>query len=179
LRTRRQDAEVLYADDPLPLVARPDLAPLVEGARGTPRRRMRLCVHPDVGSALHEMFIVTRDQAYIRPHKHLAKAESLLLLEGLADLVLFDDEGRVTDVVALGDYASGRPFFYRIQDARYHTLLVRSEFLLYHEATSGPFDRARTVLAPWSPADDDAVGQKALQGRIEQEIDALRARPQR
>jgi cupin fold WbuC family metalloprotein len=172
LRTRRQDAEVLYADEALPLVRGGDL-----DARETPRRRMRLCVHPDLGSALHEMFIAVRRDSYVRPHKHLGKAESLLLLEGSADLVLFSDEGAVTDAVALGDYASGRPFYYRIDDPRYHTLLVHSEILLYHEATSGPFDRSRTVLAPWAPVDDDRAGQAVLLERIRREVNALPAAP--
>jgi cupin fold WbuC family metalloprotein len=117
------------------------------------------------------MFIATRRDSYVRPHKHLGKAESFLLLEGRADLVLLDDAGAVTEAVALGDYASGLPFFYRIEDARYHTLVVRTDFVLYHEATSGPFDRTRTVLAPWSPAEDDAPGQAALQARLAREAD--------
>jgi cupin fold WbuC family metalloprotein len=176
VRTRRQDAEVLYADEPLPLVSAGDLAQLTDGARRTPRQRMRLCVHPGVDSPLHEMFIASRGGAYIRPHKHLGKAESLLLLEGTADLVLFSDEGEVTGVVPLGDYGSGRPFYYRIEDARYHTLVVRSETVLYHEATSGPWDRARTVPAPWSPTDEDAAGQAALLSRVEREIEAWSSR---
>jgi cupin fold WbuC family metalloprotein len=179
LRTRRQDAEVLYADERLPLVGSSDLTPLMEDARHTPRRRMRLCVHPDTGSALHEMFIASRREGYIRPHKHVEKAESLLLLEGSADLVLFSDEGRVLEVVGLGDYASGRPFYYRIQDSRYHTLLVNSEVVLYHEATSGPWARSQMAYAPWSPADDDTAGQSALLHRIRREAAELATRQRR
>ena len=33
----------------------------------------------------------------------------------------------------------------------YHTLLIKSDVLVFHETTSGPFRPADTVWAPWSP----------------------------
>jgi cupin fold WbuC family metalloprotein len=68
---------------------------------------------------------------------------------------MFDDEGRIEDVIRMGDYASGRTFYYRIAAPIFHTLIIRSDVLVFHEITNGPFDRRDTVFAPWAPDDGD------------------------
>jgi hypothetical protein len=37
----------------------------------------------------------------------------------------------------------------------FHTLIIRSDVLVFHETTNGPFDRRDTVFAPWAPQDGD------------------------
>ena len=61
----------------------------------------------------------------------------------------------------MGSYGSNKPFFYRIAEPIYHTLIIRSDVLVFHETTSGPFQREQTVLAPWSPdgADESATAR--------------------
>ena len=157
--------EVLYTDDPVVQVSRADIQGLKQAALGNPRRRIRLCGHRDVDATLHEMLIVHTRDTYVRPHKHLGKSESFHVIEGLADIVVFDDSGNVTAVVPMGDYGSGRKFFYRLTDPCFHTLLISSDFFVFHETTNGPFVRADTVFAPWAPEDDDeAAGDCFLQG---------------
>ena len=56
---------------------------------------MRLCAHPAVDDRLHEMVIAMARETYVRPHKHVNKSESVHVIEGLADAVLFDDAGNV------------------------------------------------------------------------------------
>ena len=75
-----------------------------------PRSRIRLCAHPDVNDTLHEMLIVHEKGTYVRPHKHLNKTESVHIIEGSVDVVIFDDDGNITDVIQMGDYKSGRNF---------------------------------------------------------------------
>ena len=45
------------------------------------------------------MFIALSDETYIRPHKHLNKSESLHVLEGSADVVFFDEKGKITKII--------------------------------------------------------------------------------
>src|SRR4029078_8705885 len=90
-------------------------------------------------------------------HRHLNKSESFHVIEGAATVVFFDDAGRIEEIFEIGDYRSGKPFYYRNEDARFHTQIVTSEKLVFHETTNGPFNRAETVLAPWSPEDTDAA----------------------
>lgn len=152
--------EVWIADAPLITVSRADIEALKERAAHSPRRRTRICAHRGDAEKVHEMLIVLARDSYIRPHKHLHKSESFHLIEGAVDVIFFDDAGMVTEVVALGDPSSGRPFYYRTDQSRYHTLRIGTEFLVIHETTNGPFNRADTVFAPWSPEETDLAGRQ-------------------
>lgn len=137
------------------------IAALVVDAAKNPRRRIRLCTHSSVDDSVHEMLIVHERTCYVRPHKHIGKSESFHVIEGNVDVVLFDEQGGIQDVISMGSYETKRPFFYRIAEPLYHTLLIRSEVLVFHETTSGPFQRDQTHFAPWSPDgqnDDEVMG---------------------
>jgi len=84
--------------------------------------------------------------------------------------VLLDDSGKVVEVVPMGDYASGRKFYYRLADPFYHTLLIRSDWLVFHEITNGPFKRDDTIFAPWSPELDDVAGAKQFMEELERKV---------
>jgi cupin fold WbuC family metalloprotein len=124
-------------------------------ASDNPRKRVRLCTHDGVTNKLHEMLIIHEKDCYVKPHKHPGKAESIHVIEGLVDIVIFDDEGSICEIIPMGDYNSGLTFYLRIDTPLYHTLLIRSEVLVFHEITNGPFDRDETVFAAWAPEDDD------------------------
>ncbi len=136
------------------------------------RKRIRLCTHEDIKEKLHEMFIVHTNNAYIRPHKHLKKAESLHVIEGSADLILFDDRGNIKSVIRLGDYLSGNKFYYRISVSDFHMLLLRSKFVVFHEATSGPFKKSANIAAEWSPAEGDVKAVKEYMDRISMKVNS-------
>lgn len=155
MRTRPFNPEVFYTDEPVTKVNRDDIAYLKQLADQNARRRSRLCAHPDASDRLHEMLIVHPRDAYVRPHKHVGKSESFHLIEGLVDVVIFDDAGKVAELIRMGDYASGRQFYYRLAVPAYHTLLIRSEILVFHETTNGPFQPSDTVFAPWAPEEHD------------------------
>ena len=156
VNSRVVNPEVVVSDEPIVQVSQEYMETLKERARQNPRRRIRLCAHPDINNPLHEMLIVHEKGTYVRPHKHLNKTESVHIIDGLVDVVVFDDDGKITDVMQMGDYKSGRNFYYRMQYPYFHTLLIHSEILLFHEVTNGPFDRNDTVFAPWAPDETDA-----------------------
>ena len=156
MRVRRFNDEVLFTEDPIVTLGPEEMQVLKERARENPRQRIRLCAHRDTSDRLHEMFIVHGKDAYVRPHKHLNKIESAHVIEGLVDLIIFDADGGIAEVMSMGDYASGRAFYHRIDEPSFHTLLIRSEVLVFHEVTNGPFQEADNVLAPWSPDESDS-----------------------
>jgi cupin fold WbuC family metalloprotein len=94
----------------------------------------------------------------VRPHKHLGKPESFHVIEGIVDVIIFDECGDIREVIQMGNYGSDRVFYYRISTPIYHTLLIRSDILVFHETTTGPFNRVDTVFAPWSPEEIDSSG---------------------
>ncbi len=147
--------EVLYAEDRITNVAGDDIRTLVRRALANNRKRARLCTHKNVKDELHEMLIVHTRNTYVRPHKHLNKIESIHIIEGMADLVFFNEAGDINGISPMGDYGSGLVFYSRISEPCYHSIVVQSERLVFHEVTSGPFQRADTLLAPWAPEDSD------------------------
>jgi len=153
--------EVLYTDEDLVEVSRADIAVLKKKAMANDRKRIRLCSHRDVCDPLHEMLIVNTKGAYVRPHKHLNKSESFHMLEGCADVVLLDEQGHVTEVIPLGEYSSGRNFYYRIETSHYHTLIIHSDYLVFHETIKGPFQIADTVFPSWAPEESSVEACRA------------------
>lgn len=128
-----------------------DIALLKEKVMETPDKRIRVCAHENAASCLHEMLIVMAKGSYIRPHKHKNKSESFHIIEGLLDVIVFDEVGNILDTIPMGNPESGKNFFYRLLAPYFHTLLLRTELVVFHETTNGPFQKADTVYAPWSP----------------------------
>lgn len=166
IRFTESNPEVLYAVDPIVQVTRQDIAELIQRAAGLARKRARICAHKDAADKLHEMLIVLDRDTYIRPHKHLDKSESFHVVEGAADVVIFDDAGNISEIVRMGDYGSGKTFFYRLAHACFHTVLVRSKCAVIHETTNGPFNRADTIFAPWAPEESAQAGRERFVKRL-------------
>src|SRR5262249_49182141 len=150
-----RSAEVLVASGGVVQVTAADLGAITERAIRSPRKRARLCAHPDAADPLHEMLICLARGTYVRPHRHAGKSESFHVIAGDLDVVVFRDDGAPRDVTRRGPSPSGRAFFYRLSDPCFHTVLVNTEHVLFHETTNGPFDPADTELAPWAPAEGD------------------------
>jgi cupin fold WbuC family metalloprotein len=146
-----------------------ELRPRAERA---PLRRARLCAHGSVEDPLHEMLIVVDQDSYIRPHRHPGKTESMHVIEGVADLVIFDDDGTIADVVPIGDYASDRVFYYRMNAPLFHSLRVRSDKLTVHETTNGPFNPSETEFAPWAAEPEDTEACRRYVEALDRELAA-------
>jgi len=170
LRILEWNEEVLFVEDRVIYLKSTDIQSLKNRAAGNARSRVRLCAHRDTKDAMHEMLIVHTRDCYVRPHKHLGKPESFHIVEGTADVVVFEDNGSLCQVIPMGDYASGRAFYYRISEPLYHTVLIRSAVLAFHEATTGPFNREDTIFAPWAPEEYDTAGYKAFMDSLRQTV---------
>jgi cupin fold WbuC family metalloprotein len=166
---RAQNPEVYYSDDTIVTADDDTIAELKRIAAGNPRLRSRLCAHPDPSSGLHEMLIVHHRKAYVRPHKHLEKPESFHLIDGTARIVIFGNDGRIRDVLDMAPYGQGKPCYYRMPDEVFHTILITSEWLVFHETTAGPFDPSRTAFPEWAPDGRDAAAAESYMA----ELDAL------
>lgn len=150
---RKINDEVLYTEERITALTAADMDTLCEMAARNDRKRIRLCTHADADDVLHEMFIVHGRDAYVRPHRHRARDESFQVLSGEADIVIFDDLGTPQQVLRLGDYASGRTFYSRLPKGTMHMVIIRSEHLVFCEATLGPFDPADAEFPDWAPED--------------------------
>ena len=147
--------EVLFSSENIVKVDAVNINDLKERARLNPRKRVRLCAHKTIDESIHEMLIVHEKSCYVRPHKHINKVESFHIIEGEVDILLFDENGRINNLIPMGDFASERIFFYRLPPSYFHTLVINSEVLVFHEITNGPFNPDDTVWADWAPAETE------------------------
>ena len=156
MNLRKVNEEVFISEDPIVRFGDEEIVFLKRQAQASPRKRARICAHKSDDEPLHEMVIAISAASYIHPHRHLDKSESFHIVEGAVDVAIFDETGVIVDVIELGAPGSGRCFYYRLSESAFHTLLIRSDFLVVHEVTNGPFARGRTVLAPFAPQEDQA-----------------------
>jgi len=165
--------EVVFAQNPIVKVDSEDITALKSLAQENSRRRIRLCAHPHTDDLLHEMLIIHEHGTYIRPHRHPGKSESFHIIEGVADIVIFTDAGEVAEVLPMGTYSSGLAFYYRLNPASFHTLLIKSPLLVFHETTNGPFRRSDLIFAPWAPDEADAESATCFMARLCERIQPL------
>ena len=143
---------------------------LIKKASENKRKRIRLCAHKNNDELVHEMFIVHPYKAYVRPHRHINKIESMLILKGEADYVIFKNDGRLEHSIQMGDLRSGKPFYNSLRVATYHTILIRSKWLVFLEITNGPFNRKDTEFAKWSPEEIDSLSVEAYLNQLERDL---------
>ena len=102
------------------------------------------------------MLIAISSDSYIHPHRHVGKSESFHIVEGEVDVAVFDEAGDVVDVIELGAMGSGRNFYYRLSESAFHTLLIRTEFLVsprgHQRAVRSRQDGAGSVRAARRPS---------------------------
>ena len=125
---------------------------LREMADKSPKRRARICTHRSSEASIQEMIIVIKKGSYIRPHRHQNKCESFHIIDGSADIVVFEDNGMIRKVIP---FATNAYFYYRLDSNLFHTIVVRSESIVFHEVTNGPFITNGTEFAAFAPFEHD------------------------
>ena len=135
-------------------------------ASASPRKRARLCLHRSPADATHEMLIAFHHDSFMPPHRHPAnKSESYHVVEGLMVVHLFDDTGEVLRSIRLG--TAEPAFLYRLSTNLWHMPTAESEWLIYHEVYSGPFEKQRDVEFPaWAPAETDQIQVTRFRSRL-------------
>ena len=128
------------------------------------RLRMNHNFHAGPADNPHRFLNVLLHTTYIRPHRHLnpPKSETFLVLEGLADAIVFDDDGGISARYQLGaESPEGRLWGIDIPPGVWHTILARTPRVVCFEVKPGPWVAAHDKeFADWAPAesDPDAAG---------------------
>jgi len=161
----QKSPEVFVAEGPIATIGPADIERLRQAVRETPKRRARINAHPGHDDALHEMIIAIEPSSYLRPHRHPGKSEAFHIIEGEVDIVVFRDDGAIDQIVSLGAKGSRHPFYYRMSETRFHTLIIRSDLLIVHEITNGPLAPEGTIYATFAPAEGDPAAA-AFQTRL-------------
>ncbi len=157
---------VFYTKDPIIKIDAKTIELLKTKMNENLSNNTRLCTHKDLHDQIHEMFIVHTKSKYVRPHKHNSR-ESFYLIEGLAQGIFFDEEGKVNQIIPLGNYNSGRIFYYKIPENIYHTIIIESDTVVFYEVKKGPFNPSDTTFAPWAPIPNDYEKVKNYIAKLE------------
>jgi cupin fold WbuC family metalloprotein len=154
---------------------------VAERAAGSPRRRMNHNFHAGPDDNPHRFLNVLLAGTYVRPHRHTTppKAESFVVLEGAADVILFDDEGVETTRYQLGTKtADGHLWGVDLPPGIWHTMVARTERVVCFEVKPGPWEPSTDKdFAPWAPAENDPAAEEYCRQLITPRETASRLTP--
>lgn len=135
------------------IVSRHDTEELFALAEQAVRRRMHLDLHGGFQEPCQIFLNAILEDSYIRPHAHYESSgvETLVILEGAASVVIFDDFGTVVSVIKLSADFGTR--IAQVPPLTWHTVVAEQlRGALIFEAKQGPFSPCRAKrLAPWAP----------------------------
>ena len=144
-------------------IAADDLASLVSRARESERQRAHLNVHDSLDAPVQRLFIAMEPETYIPPHRHSPanKWEFLVLIDGALDLLIFTDDGTLSQRTTL---APDRTRAVELPPGIWHGYVVREPGTVVLEVKEGPFmPTPEHDLAPWAPAEQDPRARSAWQ----------------
>lgn len=125
---------------------------------------LRICLHKNSESKLHDMVILERSGTYSPPHKHLDKEDSLLIIEGRLGVVVYNDDGTVYDCCIL---EPNQTLMYKVGIMMYHAVIAMTDTVIYHETKPGPFIYETDSIYPsWGPNINDSESMQEYKDSI-------------
>lgn len=151
---------------------------LVAQAAASPRLRQHANLHASYAEPCQRLFNAIGVDSYIRPHRHLLdpKTETLLAVRGRMTLVLFDEQGRVMQIVPFGTVPSdeGCDACVEILPGTWHTVLADLPGAVLFEVKAGPFQLQHAKeWAPWAPT-EGSVEVAAYMAELRQIVEQVR-----
>ena len=143
------------------------LGSLIDEAAQSPRARQHRNIHQSYVDPCQRFLNAIGMESYIRPHRHSLdpKAETLVAVRGLFALLVFDDDGKVQEVIRFGTEkygeAEGLSVGVDLPPGTWHTIIALLQDSVLLELKAGPFDvKAAKEPAPWAP--DEGSSQATL-----------------
>jgi len=119
-------------------------------AKASPRLRMNHNFHPALDDPVQRLLNALEPWTYIRPHKHVTKEESFVLLRGSVLAVVFNDDGTIRDHCVLN--AAGGSLGVEFEEDAFHMLTALESGSVVYEIKEGPFaPHTEASSAPWAP----------------------------
>lgn len=120
----------------------------------SPRRRSNFNVHTSYSDRVQKLFIHIQANSYIRPHRHVASAknEFFIVVSGSVRVVIFNNDGGVTEVVNLGEESQW--FACEITPYEWHTVICTGKEAIIFEVKEGPFDAKKAKEFPYGAPEE-------------------------
>lgn len=127
---------------------------LTSKAAQATRLRTHLNVHESLDSPVQRLFIATEPGTYMRPHRHAEahKWELFLVLDGQIDLLIFNNDGQVTQRTPMSITATRAV---EIPPNTWHAYVCMQSGTVALEVKEGAYlPTAEHDFAPWAPAEN-------------------------
>lgn len=137
-------------------------------AQASKRRRQHYNLHTSYDEACQKILNAIEPNSYIRPHRHSIdpKAELLSLLRGAFLVILFDDNGRVTETVKLAVGGIDCVVAIELLPTTWHTVVSLQPGSVLLEVKAGPFNPEESKeFASWAPVEGD-LGSESYLGEL-------------
>ncbi|HOC60811.1 MAG: WbuC family cupin fold metalloprotein [Syntrophaceae bacterium] len=128
------------------------------------RLRMNYNIHEDLSDPVQRLFIAAEINSYFRPHHHLQKSEFAIVLRGLLDVLILEQEGTLRERISLGPETGNIAL--EIPANTCHTWIPLAAQSVFFEVKQGPYDpEASLVFASWAP-EEGSVDVETFQERL-------------
>ena len=106
---------------------------------------IRICLHNNRNSNLHNMINLLYKKEENIPHKHVHKSESYHIIEGRMTITIYNENGKIVDKCLLDEKET---FLYRVGKNTFHTTVPETEYVIFHETRPGPFSKDGDSIYP-------------------------------
>jgi cupin fold WbuC family metalloprotein len=150
LKFKKESSKVLYAKQGIITLDKKNLNFLLKLSKKNKDKVIRLCTHKNKKDVVHEMIIIHPKKYKCGIHMHSRNAEAMTIIKGRADVVIFNKNRKVKKIIKMGDMSSNRVFYYKIPKKVFHTLIIKSPYLIFYEVSKGPFTKKKNFYPTWA-----------------------------
>ncbi|MDD5193390.1 MAG: WbuC family cupin fold metalloprotein [Candidatus Nanoarchaeia archaeon] len=147
------------------LIDETKLLELIIESRSSPRKRASYSPTSPDYCGLQFLANAIQPESYIPPHKH-PSGEIWIPLSGSIDLIIFDEEGRLTEVKRLNDKKTR---VLEVPEKTYHTGIATEPDSVFGNLNIGPYSPDNKIQAPFAPIERDPASAQYLE-RLKREI---------
>lgn len=124
----------------------------IAASRNSPRKRIILPIHRTQDAEVQRMINFMQPGTYIRPHIHPmdGASESLVLIKGQIDMVLFEEHGKIRSQHTVK--AGSINCVFDIEPNIWHSFVVTQANTILFECKKGPYSSISDKhFAEWAP----------------------------
>jgi cupin fold WbuC family metalloprotein len=140
-------------------------------AKNSSLQRSYFTFHQSDQELAHRLVKAVEPGSYIRPHKHNKpdKSQTFIVLRGKFVVVLFAEDGRVSEHVVLE--AGKSPWGVEIPPTEWHMMMALETGTVVYEVVEGPWDPTTHKTYPtWAPDENDEPAAQGFIAKIRQEL---------
>ena len=128
-------------------------------AKQSERKRFPKILH-EKGDYNNRVINFVLEDSYMQPHLHPGeeKIEKMYLLKGSFALILFDDEGEISETVML---EKGKRESIDVPAFTWHTYVMLTKEVVIYETMEGVYEPSTwKKMASWAPEENEEVARK-------------------